>query len=72
MISKLQFFDNRLNIVFHELLVQNKNIFVLRYISVVDPEFPFPTPEGCADLLCGQNFAENCMKMKTFGPRGRP
>ena len=26
---------------------------------------------GGANLLFGQKFAENCMKMKEFGPRGR-
>ena len=59
-ISKLQFFDNRLNIVFHELLAQNKYIFVLRYISVVDREFPFPTPEGVSQPIMWPKF---CWKL---------
>ena len=27
---------------------------------------------GCDNLLIGKMFAENGMKMKDFGPRGRP
>ena len=33
--------------------------------TVVDPGFL----RGCANLLFGKNFAENCMKMKEYGPR---
>ena len=28
--------------------------------------------DGGANLLFGQTFPENCMKMKEIGPRGRP
>ena len=35
--------------------------------TVMDPGFPRP-PEECANLLFGQFFAENFMKMKQIGP----
>ena len=42
--------------------------------SVADPGFPRgggANPEGGgANLIFGQKFPENCMKMKEFGPRG--
>ena len=42
--------------------------------SVADPGFPRgggANPQsGGANLLLGQKFPENCMKMKEFGPRG--
>ena len=41
--------------------------------AVVDPEFPRgggANPQnGGANLLIGQIFSQNCMKMKEFGPR---
>ena len=29
-----------------------------------------PRERGCANLLFGKIFAENCMKLKEVGPRG--
>ena len=59
------------------------NPVVLRFLSVefhsirlavADPEFPRgggANPQGGgANLLFGQKFPKNCMKMKEFGPRG--
>ena len=44
-------------------------------MSVADPEFArqgVPTPKvGVENLLFGQIFPENCMKMKEIGPRER-
>ena len=43
-------------------------------MTVADPEFPrggdTNSQSGGANLLFGQKFPENCMKMKEFGPRG--
>ena len=44
-------------------------MFIL-VLQVANPGFPGGNPRGgCANLLFGQIFAENCMKMKEFGPR---
>ena len=33
--------------------------------SVADPGFPRGIPERDVNILCGQRFAESCMKMKS-------
>ena len=59
--------ESRMSGVHHPLLL---------YITlpVADPGFPRGggvNPRGWgANLLFGQKFPENCMKMKEFGPRG--
>ena len=46
---------------------------VKRWESMADPGFPrgHQHPRRCANLLFCKFFAENCMKMKEFGLRGR-
>ena len=42
--------------------------FIFKMVSpVADPEFP---RGGGANLLFGQKFPKNCIKMKEFGPGG--
>ena len=57
----------------------NKHLFGINWpqeltITVADPGFSrgegANPKSGCKNLLFGQIFPENCMKMKEIGPRG--
>ena len=56
------------------LLVSTLRLCNATHSAVADPGFPRAggaNPQGgAANLLFGQNFPENCLKMKEFGPRG--
>ena len=62
------------HIIFDGLIVSYLKIFLVDPISVADPGFlrgGGTNPKvGGANLLFGQFFPENCMKMKKFWARG--
>ena len=62
--------ENILETTWRDLLIEKiKETFIF---SVADPGFPrgggAEPKVGGANLLFGQNFPENCMIMKEFGP----
>ena len=47
--------------------------YKLNVFTVADPRFACggtSSPDGCTNILFCKTFAENCLKMKDFGPRG--